>query len=176
MGDELAYMSAVELAGRIRRRDLSPVEVVDYFLSRIERLNPLINAYVTMLDDEARERARRAEQAVMEGEALGPLHGLPLALKDLLTLKPGVPATSGSVPFRNFVTDQTTTYVSHLEGAGAISLGLTNSPEIGHKGTTDNYLFGPTSTPFAIGRNGRRILWRQRSCGGGRLGSTVSRL
>ena len=153
MSDELAYVSAVELAGRIRRRDLSPVEVVDYFLGRIEKLNPLINAYVTMLDDEARERARRAEQAVMAGEALGPLHGLPVALKDLLTLKPGVPATSGSVPFKNFVTEQTTTYVAHLEGAGAISLGLTNSPEIGHKGTTDNYLFGPTSTPFAIGRN-----------------------
>lgn len=153
MASDLAYMSAVELAGRIRHRHVSPVEVVDFFLARIEALNPTINAFVTMVEDEARDRARWAEQAVMSGEELGPLHGVPLAIKDLFTFKPGVRATSGSVPLKNLVTDQTTSYVAHLEGAGAITLGMTNSPEIGHKGTTDNYLFGPTSTPFAIGRN-----------------------
>ncbi len=153
MSPELAYMSAVELAGRIRRRDLSPVEVVDYFLARIEERNPAVNAYVDVLGDEARERASVAEKAVTSGDELGPLHGVPLALKDLSTLKPGVRSTSGSVPFKDYVTQDTTTYVADLEGAGAITLGMTNSPEIGHKGTTDNYLFGPTSTPFAIGRN-----------------------
>lgn len=153
MGAELAYMSAAELAGRIRRRDYSPVEVVDYFLARIEERNPAITAYVTVLGDEARGRAKAAEKAVTSGDELGPLHGVPLALKDLFTLKPGVRSTSGSVPFKDFVSQDTTTYVAHLEGAGAITLGMTNSPEIGHKGTTDNYLFGPTSTPFAIGHN-----------------------
>ena len=153
MADELSYMGAVEMAARIRRRDLSPVEAVDHCLARVERLNPEINAFVTMVEDEARERAAAAERAVMSGEELGPLHGVPLALKDLFTFKPGVRATSGSVPFRDFVADTATSYVAHLEGAGAITLGMTNSPEIGHKGTTDNYLFGPTSTPFAIGRN-----------------------
>ena len=153
MSPDLAYMSAVELAGRIRRRDLSPVEVVDYFLARIAERNPAINAFVIMLGDEARDRARAAERAVMSGEALGPMHGVPLALKDLFTLKPGVRSTNGSVPFKNFVTEDTTSFVADLEGAGAITLGMTNSPESGHKGTTDNYLFGPTSTPFAIGLN-----------------------
>ena len=153
MDPELAYMSAVELAGRIRRRNVSPVEVVDYFLARIDERNPAINAYVDVLGDEARGRAKAAEKAVTAGDELGPLHGVPLALKDLFTLKPGVRSTSGSVPFKDFVTQETTSYVADLEGAGAITLGMTNSPEIGHKGTTDNYLFGPTSTPFAIGYN-----------------------
>ena len=153
MSAELAYMSGAELAGRIRSRNLSPVEVVDYFLARIAVRNPAVNAYVDVLDEEARGRAAAAEAAVMSGEALGPLHGVPMALKDLFTLKPGVRSTGGSVPFKDFVAQDTTSYVADLEGAGAITLGMTNSPEIGHKGTTDNYLFGPTSTPFAIGRN-----------------------
>ena len=153
MVDELSYLSAVEMAAKIRHRDLSPVEAVDHALARIERLNPSINAFVTMVEEEARERAAAAEKAVMSGDDLGPLHGVPLALKDLFTFKPGVRATSGSVPFKDFVPDHASSYVTHLEGAGAITLGMTNSPEIGHKGTTDNYLFGPTSTPFAIGRN-----------------------
>jgi Asp-tRNA(Asn)/Glu-tRNA(Gln) amidotransferase A subunit family amidase len=153
MGAELAYMSAAELAGRVRSRDLSPVEVVDYFLARIEERNPAINAYVDVLGDEARDRAKAAEKAVTSGAELGPLHGVPLALKDLFTFKPGVRSTGGSVPFKDFIAQETTSYVADLESAGAITLGMTNSPEIGHKGTTDNYLFGPTSTPFAIGYN-----------------------
>ncbi len=97
--EELAYLSASELAFRIRRRELSPVEVVDAFIARIEQRNPSLNAFVYFGFEEARERARAAEAALMRGEALGPLHGVPTAIKDLFDFKPGAPsAESGRSP------------------------------------------------------------------------------
>jgi amidase/aspartyl-tRNA(Asn)/glutamyl-tRNA(Gln) amidotransferase subunit A len=151
--EELCYTPAVELAARIRRRDLSPVEVVDAFLDRIQNRNERINAYVTVLGEEAREAAREAERAVGSGTPLGPLHGVPVAIKDLFDFKAGVRNTFGSKPLADYVPDRNATYVERLEGAGAIILGKTNTPEFGHKATTDNFLFGPTSTPFAPGKN-----------------------
>ena len=153
MSGELFYMSASELALRIRRRQLSPVEVVDAFLDRIENRNPEINAYVTITHDEARQGAQAAERTVMSGSELGPLHGVPIAIKALFDFKAGVRNTFGSKPFANFVPDQSSTIVEMLERAGAIVLGKTNTLEMGHKGTTDNLLFGPTSTPFSPGKN-----------------------
>ena len=81
LSDELAYMSASDLALRIRRRDFSPVEVVDAFIARVDPRNPSSNAFVYLGFDDARRRAREAEQAVMSGAALGPLHGVPVAIK-----------------------------------------------------------------------------------------------
>lgn len=153
MSDEFAYTSAAVLASRIRRGDLSPVDVVDACLDRIDARNEEINAFVTVLDEDARERAKEAEAAVRRGEELGPLHGVPIAIKDLFDFKAGVRNTMGSVPFADFVPEESATYVRRLEEAGAIVLGKTNTPEMGHKGTTDNRLFGPTSTPFALDRN-----------------------
>ena len=89
LADELAYVSATELALRIRRRQLSPVEVVDACLARIEARNPSINAFVYFGFEDARQRAKEAEQALMSGAALGPLHGVPAAIKDLFDFKPG---------------------------------------------------------------------------------------
>jgi amidase/aspartyl-tRNA(Asn)/glutamyl-tRNA(Gln) amidotransferase subunit A len=89
LSDELAYMDATELALRIRRRDLSPVEVVDAFIARIEVRNPSLNALVFYGFEDARREAKAAERALMSGEALGPLHGVPCALKDLFHFKPG---------------------------------------------------------------------------------------
>ena len=89
LSDELAYVSAAELAARVRRRDLSPVEVVDAFIQRIEARNPSLNAFVYLDFDGARKKAKDAESAVMAGEQLGPLHGVPSALKDLFDFKPG---------------------------------------------------------------------------------------
>ena len=151
--DELAYMPATELAGRIARRDLSPVDVVDAFLERIEARNKALNAYVLVLHDEARRLAQEAEKAVISQAELGPLHGLPIAIKDLFDFKAGVPNTFGCKPFRDWTPTVSATYVTRLERAGAIVLGKTNTPEFGHRGITDNYLFGPTSTPFHIGMN-----------------------
>ena len=153
MSEELCFMPATEIAAKIRRRDLSPVEVVEAFLERIEDRNGQINAYVTILDEEAREKAREAERAVVSGRSLGPLHGVPVAIKDLFDFKAGIRNTFGSKPLADFVPEVSTTYVERLETAGAIVLGKTNTPEFGHKGATDNLLFGPTSTPFAPGKN-----------------------
>jgi amidase/aspartyl-tRNA(Asn)/glutamyl-tRNA(Gln) amidotransferase subunit A len=150
---DLFYMPGTELALRIRRRDLSPVEVVDAFLRRIDSRNPAINAYVTVIHDEARRVAQAAERAIMSGEELGPLHGVPIAVKDLFEFKAGVRNTFGSKPFAEYVPDQDSLVVEQLEGSGAIVLGKTNTPEMGHKGITDNLLFGPTSTPFDLSKN-----------------------
>jgi amidase/aspartyl-tRNA(Asn)/glutamyl-tRNA(Gln) amidotransferase subunit A len=146
-------MPATEMAARIRRRALSPVEAVDAFLSRIEARNPIINAYTTVIADQARAAAREAERAVTSGASLGPLHGLPIAIKDLYDFKAGVRNTFGCKPLANYVPNFYSTYVQRLEAAGAIVLGKTNVPEFGHKGITDNFLFGPTSTPYAPGKN-----------------------
>lgn len=153
MTEEICFAPASELAERIKRRELSPVEVVAAFLDRIESRNHLTNAYVTLLADEAQQRAARAEKAVVDGETIGPLHGVPVAIKDLSDYKAGVRNTFGSRPLANYVPDKTAIYVERLESAGAIVLGKTNTPEFGIKGTTDNLLFGPTSTPFDLGKN-----------------------
>lgn len=151
--EQIAFMPATELAARIRRHEISPVEVTDAFLERIDRRNKTLNAYVLVLHDDARRRAREAEQALVSGRRLGPLHGVPIAIKDLFDFKAGVPNTFGCKPFKDWTPSVSATYVTRLEHAGAIVLGKTNTPEFGHRGITDNYLFGPTSTPFRIGKN-----------------------
>jgi amidase len=154
LADELAYMGAVELAYRIRRRELSPVEVVDAFIERIQRRNPSTNAFVYYGFDEARARARGAERAVMAGEALGPLHGVPTAIKDLFDFKPGWPSTFGGIrALKDYVVDAYCAFAERVEKAGAIILGKTNSPVMGFRGTCDNYLFGPSRNPFNTAKN-----------------------
>jgi Asp-tRNA(Asn)/Glu-tRNA(Gln) amidotransferase A subunit family amidase len=149
---KLCFLPATELAARIRRGDVSPVEVVDAYLVRIEQRNPIVNAYTLVLAEESREAARVAERAVSAGGPLGPLHGVPVAIKDLDDVA-GVPTSMGSLAVHNRVPKSSATAVERLLAAGAIILGKTNTPEFGHKGITDNLRFGPTSTPWAIGRN-----------------------
>src|SRR3954471_8864606 len=96
--DELSYESLAALALRIRERQLSPVEVVDAFIDRIEQRNPSLTALVHLAFEEARDAARQAERAVMAGEPLGPLHGIPMAIKDLFNAKAGWPSTLGGIP------------------------------------------------------------------------------
>jgi Asp-tRNA(Asn)/Glu-tRNA(Gln) amidotransferase A subunit family amidase len=153
MADDYCWMSASELARLIRQRDISPVDVVDAHLRRIEQTDGELNAYVTVLADEAMTAAAKATRAVISGERLGPLHGVPVAIKDLSDFKRGIRNTFGSRPLANFIPATDSTYVSRIERSGAIIIGKTNTPEFGHKGTTDNLLHGPTSTPFAVGRN-----------------------
>ena len=147
MSEELCFTPAVELASRIRNGTLSPVTVVDAFLDRIERVNPEINAYVTVLDDRARKRAREAEAALQSGEKVGPLHGVPVAIKDLVDVE-GVKTTSGSELRSDNVATQDDIVVQRLRDAGAIVLGKTNTPEFGRKPMTTNRLFGPTGNPW----------------------------
>ena len=147
--DELAHATAAELAGRIRRRELSPVEVIDAAIGRIESDNERLNAFVHLDLDQARERARRAESAVGSGAALGPLHGVPTAMKDLFDFKPGWPTTFGGVrALKDFVTDFYCAWAERIERAGAIIIGKTNSPVMGFRGTCDNPLFGASRNPF----------------------------
>ncbi|MFB6074253.1 MAG: amidase [Haloarculaceae archaeon] len=151
MSGTLTDRSATELAALVRAGEVSPVELVEASLERIA--GDECNAFVTVLEEDARERAREAERAVERGDPLGPLHGVPMAIKDLFDFKAGVPNTFGSVPFADFVPDVSATYVQRLEEAGAIVVGKTNTPEFGYKGLTDNALVGPTSTPFDLSRN-----------------------
>ncbi|MEY7847633.1 amidase [Natrarchaeobius sp. A-rgal3] len=148
----MSYRSAVELAFQIRHRDRSPVDVVEACLERIDERNDGCNAFVTVTAEHARDRAREAERAVENGDALGPLHGVPVGIKDLVPVA-NVRTTFGSKPLAEYVPTDSATEVTRLEAAGAIVVGKTNTPEFGHKGTTDNGLFGPTSTPFDPDRN-----------------------
>jgi aspartyl-tRNA(Asn)/glutamyl-tRNA(Gln) amidotransferase subunit A len=138
----------VDLARRIRRGDVSPVSVVEATFDRIDERDDVVNAFVHTRREAAREEARAAERAVDEGDPLGPLHGVPVALKDLDTEMAGVPCTFGSRPFRDHVAEETSAIVQRLLDAGAIVVGTTNTPEMGHKGTCDNPLFPTTTTPF----------------------------
>ena len=152
--DELAYMTAAELARRIRARQLSPVEVVDAAIERIEERNASLNAFIYFGYDDARRRAREAERALAAGEEVGPLHGVPAAMKDLFDFKPGWKSTFGGIrAFKDYVVDFYCVYAERMERAGAILLGKTNSPVMGFRGTCDNYLFGPSCNPFDLARN-----------------------
>lgn len=154
LADELAWSSAAELALRIRRRDLSPVEVMDATLARIERRNPSINALVFLDVEHARAAAREAEAALMRGDAIGPLHGVPTALKDLFNFKPGWPATMGGIrALKDFRPPWESLFAERVQRAGGILIGKTNSPVFGFRGVTDNYLFGPSGNPFNPKRN-----------------------
>ena len=142
---------ALTLARRIRTKEISPVSVVEAVLQRIEALQPTVNAFVTVTADEAREAARRAEAAVMAGERLGPLHGVPFSVKDLLFTR-GTRTTMGSLIFADQVPTEDAVPVRRLREAGAILIGKTTTPEFGHKPFTDSPLFGATRNPWDLSR------------------------
>ena len=145
--EELCYTPAVELAALIRAKKVSPVEVTRTVLDRIARLNPKLNAICTLTADSALANARQVEAAVMRGDRLGPLAGVPVTIKDLLSVK-GVRATSGSKLFENNIATVDAPVVERLRVAGAILLGQTNTPEFGWKGVTENRIFGTTRNPW----------------------------
>jgi aspartyl-tRNA(Asn)/glutamyl-tRNA(Gln) amidotransferase subunit A len=142
---------ALTLARLIRTRSLSPVEVVDAVLRRIEALQPTVNAFITVTADEAREAARRAEATLMAGGDVGPLHGVPFSVKDLLFTR-GTRTTMGSLIFADQVPAEDAVPVRRLREAGAILIGKTTTPEFGHKPLTDSPLFGVTRNPWDLSR------------------------
>ena len=145
-----SYVTAVDLIAQIRDRKLSPVELVTWTLDRIEQTNSQTGAYITVMADEALAAARAAEQAVMNGDELGPLHGLPVPIKDVEGVK-GVRFTHGSVPADEIAQDDSLC-VERIRAAGGIIIGKTNTPEFGHAGTTENLVFGPTRNPWDLKR------------------------
>src|SRR4051794_1833535 len=144
---DLCFTPATELAALIRSKELSPVEVTEAVLARIARLNPALNAYCTVTAEAARAEARAAEAAVMRDEELGPLHGVPISVKDLTNTK-GVRTTRGSRLYADNIPDEDAPVVERVKAAGAIVLGKTNTPEYGWKGDTSNPLFGTTYNPW----------------------------
>ena len=151
MDRALIEADALSLARLIRDKQVSPVAVVEAVLARIEALQPTVNAFVTVTADEARAAARRAEAAVMAGERLGPLHGVPFSVKDLLFTE-GVRTTMGSWIFAEQVPGEDAVPVRRLREAGAILVGKTTTPEFGHKPLTDSPLFGATRNPWDLTR------------------------
>jgi len=145
--DDLAYVSAVELASAIRARKVSPVEVTRAVLTRIERHNTDLNAFVTIPSEAALCAAVKAEAAVMSGQSLGPFHGVPLHVKDNLHVA-GSRTTFGSKLFEKNVTTEDCPAVKRLRDAGMILVGRTNTPEFGWKGVTDNRVFGISRNPW----------------------------
>ena len=144
---DLCFTPAIDLAALIRARAVSPVEATEAVLARIARRNPELNAYCTVMADEALAAAREAEGAVMRGAALGPLHGVPISIKDLTNVR-GVPTTRGSRLYADAVPDEDAPATARVRAAGAIIVGKTNTPEFGWKGDTSNPLFGATRNPW----------------------------
>jgi aspartyl-tRNA(Asn)/glutamyl-tRNA(Gln) amidotransferase subunit A len=146
---EICYMPGLEMAEAIKAKKLSPVEIIDAILSRIERLNPKVNAYCTVVSESARKQAKEAEAKLMRSKKLGRLHGVPVSIKDLIFTK-GIRTTGGSKIYENFIPEQDAIVVERLKSAGAIILGKTNTPEFGWTAVTVNQLFGATRNPWNL--------------------------
>ncbi len=147
----------------MRRKDLSAREVLDAHLTQIARVNPKVNAIVTLAADQARAQALSADEAAARGEFLDPLHGLPIAHKDLAETR-GLRTTFGSPIFKDYVPDFSTLLVERTQRAGAILIGKTNTPEFGAGSQTFNPIFGPTRNPWDLSK----------TCGGSTGGGAVA--
>ena len=119
---DIPSLSATELGSAIARREISPVEAVDAYLERIHQVNPQVNAYITVCAEEARQAARQAEEEIQRGQYRGPLHGVPVAVKDQIHTR-GIRTTDGSKLRADFVPEEDATVVANLKSAGAILLG-----------------------------------------------------
>jgi amidase len=160
---ELCFMTATEMAQRIRRRELSAVEVMEAHLNQIEQVNPKVNAIITLLPERAMDGARAADEALARGENVGPLHGLPIAHKDLVPTA-GIRTTRGSPIFADNVPQEDALIVERLRSGGAITIGKTNVPEFGAGSHTFNPVFGATLNPYDT----------TRTCGGSSGGAAVA--
>jgi len=163
MMEDVAFTPAAELAALIARRAVSSVEIVDIVLDRIERTQPTLNAFITVCADNARAAAKAAEAAVMRGDALCPLHGVPFAVKDLVNTA-GVLTTFGSWALAENVPRADSPSVARLKAAGAVLVGKTTTPEFGHKCFTEAPLFGRTANPWDLAR----------TCGGSSGGAAAA--
>jgi amidase len=156
-------MTATDLARRIRAKELSARETMTAHLQHIEGLNPRVNAIVTLLPERAMDGARAADEALAQGTSVGPLHGLPIAHKDLVLTK-GIRTTYGSRIYQDFVPDQDALIVQRMRRAGAITIGKTNTPEFGVGSQTFNEVFGATLNPYDL----------TKTCGGSSGGAAVA--
>ena len=149
--DELSFRSLSEIAELVRRRDISVQELVDQQLARLKSLEPRLNAFITVTEEEARASAAEADRRLAKHESQGALDGVPMTLKDLLWTR-GVRTTSGSKVFSDFVPDEDGTAVARLRQAGAVFLGKTNLHEFAYGISNANPHYGPVHNPWDVGR------------------------
>ncbi len=155
-------MSATELSSGIRRKTVSPSEIMEAVLSKIEEINPKVNAYCTVVPEMALEAAKKAEAEVITGKTLGPSMVFPYRSKTSLRL--GIRTTFGSKVFEHHVPEEDALIVQRLKAAGAIVIGKTNTPEFGAGANTYNAVFGATRNPWKLSH----------TCGGSSGGSAVA--
>lgn len=160
---DLCFLHATELAALLRAKKVSAREVMQAHLAQIERVNPKVNAIVTLVADRAMADAGKADEAMAHGRALGVLHGLPVAHKDLVDTA-GIRTTRGSPFYRDFVPTKDAVIVQRIRAAGAITLGKTNTPEFGAGSQTFNTVFGATKNPYDVSK----------TCGGSSGGAAVA--
>lgn len=162
--DDICFQRATDLAAMIRAKKLSASEVMQAHLRQIARVNPKVNAIVTLLpEDDLLAQAKAVDETVARGGKLGPLHGLPVAVKDLTETK-GIRTTFGSPLFKDNVPDHDALVVERMKNAGAIVIGKTNAPEFGLGSQTFNPVFGPTLNPYDVSK----------TCGGSTGGGAVA--
>lgn len=149
--EDICYMPAYEMADKIKKQEITSEEITEIIIERIDKINPIINAYCTPTFDLAREMAKKADDAVKKGEKLGLLHGIPTSLKDDTETK-GIRTTRGSKLYEDYVPKEDNIIVKRLKEAGCVILGKTNLPELGFKGVTDNLIFGATKNPWNLER------------------------
>ena len=149
-GNDICRMDAVTLAGKIRAKELSPVEVIEAELSRMDKLEPILHAFCTPTPDLAVQTAKRLERELMAGHEVGPLAGVPVGIKDLVATQ-GIRTVSGSVAYEDFVPEEDDIVVERLKNAGAIILGKTNVPEFGYSAVGHNPVFETTRNPWNTG-------------------------
>lgn len=160
--NDLCFLPATEMARLIRAKKLSARELLDAHLKQIDRVNLKVNAIVTFIPDQAAARAKEADENAAHGRFFGPLHGLPIAHKDLLETK-GIRTTFGSPIFRYFIPERDALAVERIRDAGAVLVGKTNTPEFGAGSQTFNPVFGATRNPFDL----------TKTCGGSSGGAAV---
>ena len=149
--NDLTFLSALAMAEQIRRKEISPVELADAHLAKIERLNPTLNAFVQVDPERVRREARTSEEAVMAGLALGSLHGVPISIKSSLAVA-GYRWEAGTRLREGYIAQEDAPLVARLRRAGAIVLGITNTPELLMAWETDNLLYGRTNSPWDLAR------------------------
>ncbi|MFX0038681.1 MAG: amidase [Promethearchaeota archaeon] len=149
--EDISFMSACDMKDAIMQQELTSQEITETIIERIEKINPIINAYCTPTFDLAREMAQKADQAVKNGEKLGLLHGIPTSIKDLFLTK-GIRTTFGSMIYEHNIPEDDEVVVKRLKTAGIVILGKTNTPEFGYAGVTHNFVFGKSRNPWNTDR------------------------
>ena len=166
---DLSFTPAWQLREWIASGQLSPMELTTHMLRRIDELNPKLNAFLTVCGDEAVAAAKQAEEQALRGEAMGPLHGIPVPIKDL-SRTAGIRTTRGSLIYKDDVPTDDDMVVARIKAAGGIVVGKTNTPEFGHRGTTENLLGDPCPQSVGPTDDTGRLQWRLRGSGGVRNG------